>query len=599
MSNSEKKLKKYMLKIPNTKISTHSMFLILIIILGFILRVWGINFGLPDLYGPAEFYTVNNAVSYGGGSLEPLNFAHPPLLSYIIFILYGFYFIVGYILGSFASVHQYAVQFFLNPSPFYLIGRFVSAFIGTLTILLTYVLGKKVFNRKIALLGSLFMAIAFVHIGYSHYIRPDILMVLLIVVTIIFVIKYFETGKIKYSIFSGFFTGLAVMAKYPAIILAFSIFIAHTLLFIKEKAKTKKKLFHYSYSLILACLFIVAGMFIGSPYTFLDFSSFWRDFRYVMFGSVQVPGTGNFLANVNSYFSFLLSSEGLGFMITLTAILGFFIILTKLSNKKISFLSFPIIFFIVLILSPFKFWYILPIIPFICLLASYCILTIINIITKSKKIETTLLVTISVVMILLPLYSIILFDYKISQKDTRTIAREWVAQNIPEGTKLLVDNYGPQLRENRDSLSRRWKETSESDFEQEYERSNDYEDTRSSYRKYMLEALRLYKGKAYDVTHMRHAYWKSSEYEPDLEIQRKARNIEISPRSLEYYKENNYEYFLTSSFQYDRYFTENGLKNFPSTFNLYNSIFNDCELVREFKPGKFMPGPTVRIYRII
>ena len=454
-------------------------------------------------------------------------------------------------------------------------------------------------NRRIALLSSLFMAIAFVHMQYSHYIRPDILMVLLTVVTIIFVIKYFETKKIKYSIFSGFFTGLAVMSKYPAIILAFSVFIAHILLFIKEKAKAKKKLFHYSYSLILACLSILAGMFIGSPYTFLDFSSFWRDFRYVMFGSVQVPGTGNFLANVNSYFSFLLSSEGLGFMITLAAILGFFLMLIKLSQKKLSFLSFPAVFFIVIILSPFKFWYILPIIPFVCLLASYSILTIINIITKSKKIGTTLLVTISIVMILLPLYSIILFDYKISQKDTRTVVREWVEQNIPEGTKLLVDNYGPQLRENIDSLLRRWKETSESDFEQEYERSKDYEDTRSSYRKYMLEALKLYKGKTYDVTHMRHAYWKSSEDEPDLEIQRKARNIEISPLSLEYYKENNYKYFLTSSFQYDRYFAENGMNNFPSSFNFYNSIFNECELVKEFKPGKFAPGPIVRIYKII
>ena len=112
MSNFREKLKKYMLKIPNTATSTHSILLILIIILGFILRVWGINFGLPDLYGPAEFYTVNNAVSYGGGSIEPLNFAHPPLLSYILLILYGFYFITGYLFGSFASINQFAVHFF-------------------------------------------------------------------------------------------------------------------------------------------------------------------------------------------------------------------------------------------------------------------------------------------------------------------------------------------------------------------------------------------------------------------------------------------------------------------------------------------------------
>ena len=82
MPNLGKKLKEYKLKTKNITISTHSILLILIIILGFILRLWGINFGLPGLYGPAEFYTVNNAVSYGGGSLEPLNFAHPPLLSY-------------------------------------------------------------------------------------------------------------------------------------------------------------------------------------------------------------------------------------------------------------------------------------------------------------------------------------------------------------------------------------------------------------------------------------------------------------------------------------------------------------------------------------
>jgi hypothetical protein len=60
---------------------------------GFFLGVIGIGYGLPNLYHKDEQYYVNLALSFGMGDFNPHIFENPPLASYLLFVLYVFYYV--------------------------------------------------------------------------------------------------------------------------------------------------------------------------------------------------------------------------------------------------------------------------------------------------------------------------------------------------------------------------------------------------------------------------------------------------------------------------------------------------------------------------
>ena len=109
--------------------------LLAILFLGALLRIWGINFGLPFTYHADEPIVVNHAMAYGLGSLNPHFFAIPPLTSYLLFFLYGIYFLMGKALHVFASADSFAMAFLKDPTVFYMIGRvFLGVLPGVATI---------------------------------------------------------------------------------------------------------------------------------------------------------------------------------------------------------------------------------------------------------------------------------------------------------------------------------------------------------------------------------------------------------------------------------------------------------------------------------
>jgi hypothetical protein len=71
---------------------------LLICALAFVLRIWGISFGLPGVDHGDESEVVNHAVRFGSGDLNPHRFQYGSLVQYILFALYGLYYVIGYLL---------------------------------------------------------------------------------------------------------------------------------------------------------------------------------------------------------------------------------------------------------------------------------------------------------------------------------------------------------------------------------------------------------------------------------------------------------------------------------------------------------------------
>ena len=143
----------------------NNLALYLILVLGFVVRFYGVQFGLPEIYHADEPMVVNHAVAYGSWDFNPHYFKLPPLLSYSLFFLYGIYFVLGYIVNVFNSISEFEMLFLTDPSSFYLIGRTVFGVIfGTATIYLVYLLALQLCGgKKVAILSALFLALSFLH----------------------------------------------------------------------------------------------------------------------------------------------------------------------------------------------------------------------------------------------------------------------------------------------------------------------------------------------------------------------------------------------------------------------------------------------------
>ena len=129
--------------------------LFIILLIAFFLRIWGISFGLPGTDHGDETEVVNHAVRFGSGDLNPHRFQYGSFFQYILFVFYSAYFLIGYLLGTFSSMHQFALHFIQDPTVFYEIARGLSAFFGTATLGITYLIGKSVKGEKAVLFDAL------------------------------------------------------------------------------------------------------------------------------------------------------------------------------------------------------------------------------------------------------------------------------------------------------------------------------------------------------------------------------------------------------------------------------------------------------------
>ena len=102
-----------------------------------LIRLWGIDYGLPFIYWVDEYHEVMRAMELGAGGF---NFARTGKggFYFLLFFEYGAYFVVLKAVGAIATVKEFAEHFARDPSAFYLMGRVTAALFGCATVLAAY-----------------------------------------------------------------------------------------------------------------------------------------------------------------------------------------------------------------------------------------------------------------------------------------------------------------------------------------------------------------------------------------------------------------------------------------------------------------------------
>ena len=405
----------------------HKYMFIAILLSGAFLRALGIDFGLPFLLHNDEPVIVNYALAYGRGDLNPHFFKVPPFLSYILFFFYGVYFLIGKIAGHFRSVSDFGYRYLTDPTAFYLIGRVVAGFLfGTFSIGLIYRLSRRIYNTRTALFAALFLAFNFMHVRDSHYIYFDIPLVFFTLLFFLCLYNVYSRGTVKWYVISGLVLGVAVNVKYSAVLMALPAFAV----LVRDcrgrggGAFLKRTLW--------ATAAVMAGLFLSSPYMFLDMGFFLDTISRMPF--FRPPFWFHLRVS-------LLNGTGSGILIFSLA--GVIFSLRKKNFYASVAALFCVFYYLVLTFSSqMAERYVFPMLPFVLIFAAYAVDRSTDGIRR-PFIRRTAAVLICVVLMTPSLVRLYYSEKLFLRKDTRQLSYDWAMDNIPGGSQIAIDATGP------------------------------------------------------------------------------------------------------------------------------------------------------------
>jgi len=419
------------------KIKPSQITLPAILVLGFALRFVAVNFGLPHLYHADEPIVVNHALAYGAGDFNPHFFKIPPLISYLLFAAYGVFYLIGNLTGVFSGIEAFEIQFYADPSSYYLIARIIfGVIIGTATIGVLYRFADKYFDRTVAYVSALFLAVSFLHVRDSHYIYTDISLVLVLVCAFhVFGGMMDKRHSLKEHFGMGLMIGLATAIKYNGILIA----VPYLLLSLCCRKDNRFILKEWTFAMVGAVMIFI----LLNPFSVLSFSEFLHQIRQ------EADAHSGVMWYHHLFYSL---SEGIGIPLLVMSLLGIVSSLGRFDVMKAAIALFCLVYYMVICL-----WgqgydrYVLPIVPFMCLMAA----SFVSLCRREHDRGRTVLMMALILCAVTPnIIKGFVFNGIMLQDDTRTLAKKWVEEHIPSGSTLGLEGifFMPRLMHSREQL---------------------------------------------------------------------------------------------------------------------------------------------------
>lgn len=401
------------------------IYLFLIIAAAFIVRAIGIGYGLPFAYHDDEPLLVNYALAYGTGDFNPHSFNFAPLLTYVLFLIYGVFFLLGHVFGYFHALKDFAYLYLSDPTSFYLIGRVLYGLIcGTISVFLLYIAGKRYFNVSVGLLASFFLAFNFIHARDSHYLYFDIPLTLCAILFFIKAHDFFAPAKARDYALLGALLGLSISVKYQGIYLSapFGVAILYNLYI--SKGAAPRDIMRNLFLCALSCAVIIL---ISNPYLFFNIPAFIN--KIGRFPYIPVPWF--FHIKVSLF-------NGCGALMVLAGVLGMaWSFIRKDKGVLIAVYAILYYLFILKLAQPGE-RLILPLVPFILLFAASFIISVCGVI--KDPLHRSIAVALIALLLAYPSFVRIYHsDLLFLKEDTRTQAYKWIKENIKPGSRIVLD----------------------------------------------------------------------------------------------------------------------------------------------------------------
>jgi hypothetical protein len=432
--------------------SSKRTYLVIILLLALVLRIWGIGFGLPHIQHNDEGSLVHTGLFMAAERGRPNVYVHGTIFPGIIAVFSGIYYLTGKWFGLFTDQLDFLVSYIEDPSTIVLFGRLVNSIFSVATVWLVYRAGERFFLRRAGVYASLFLAVSVLHVKESHYVKPDILTGLISILVFLVSLFISRKGGLVFYIIGGLLVGLGVATKFSMILLFPTVLIAHLFNIFREKkgwilsALIDKRL-------VVLMMTWLLTFFLVSPYVFVDTRFFVSD---VLRWKETLDLSRGYPHSPLWYYIFEYLREGLGIGVWIFSIIGSGVAVYNLKKPKYGLLLvFPLLF-----LATVNIWskehvqrYSLPVVPYFALLAGLGLTKLVEFFSDKRLSKTILILGIGL-LIWQSFVRSVKFDYLLTRDHTGEMATKWIEKNIKEETSIALEgtlrpyyhpNHGPYL----------------------------------------------------------------------------------------------------------------------------------------------------------
>jgi 4-amino-4-deoxy-L-arabinose transferase-like glycosyltransferase len=389
------------------------------------LRLWGFRHGLPYVYNADEnAHFVAGAIGMFGHTYNPNYFINPPAFTYVLHAAFQ----LGF--GGRAGVSR---SYAADPSDVFALARALSAVLGAVAVGLLAWAGARLFDRRTGLVAAAVLAVAFLPVHYSHLALNDVPTLAPLCLSLAGVGGVFARGRLVDYALAGAGLGLACATKYTGGIVLLPLLAA-------AAVGPGQALGRRAGGLVLAGVLALAAFLVANPFALLDYDAF-RDGLSEQSAASSDGGGKLGLTAPNGILYYLgTTTWGLGWLPALAA-LGGAVALAVRDWRRALVLVPALVLFVLFMGTQDRYFarWLLPVYPLAALLAAYGALAALAWIRRpalAAALAGALLCAQGLVFV-------IHNDVVLSRADTRQLARDWMVENVPAGTKVVIEPVMP------------------------------------------------------------------------------------------------------------------------------------------------------------
>ena len=419
-----------------------------------LLRFYGIDWGLPQVYEEAT--PVRKAWGmwgWGEKSFDPNPhfFNYPSLTIYIQLVGQGLLYVAMKVGGVIESSLDFRLRYVLEKTPFFLLGRIITALFAIATVWLVLRLGCRIGGLLGGVAAGVLLAVNSLHIAKSQVTEVDIPLTFFVVLALSQAVAIAGAPRLRHYVMAGVALGLAASTKYTGAALAVPLVIAHVLGWRAARPQEGAEVTSTSRVswkwLAAAGALAFTAFFATSPYVFLDFAGFRADLLLER-DHMRMGHFGQGAAPTWWFYGHRLLTGILGWPIVLASLVSLVCFVWKRRAWAIVLASFVLPY-----VAGVTSWqmraerYLLPALPVLILFAGIGLAALFRSspVARLSPSARAGLATVALVLLASRGLASLPAHFERLRPDTRTEAKRWIEENIPAGSFVAIEHHGPEL----------------------------------------------------------------------------------------------------------------------------------------------------------
>lgn len=409
-----------------------------------VLRFAGLGSGRPFVYHPDEHNLAFRALDAAAQTGNPGWFEYPSLMLYLLWPIYGLFYLVS---GSETPAAFFRL-YERSPFPFHFLGRGLVAVMGVATIPLAAAIGRAVAasdTQMVSQLAALLLAVSVLHVRDSHFLTVDIPSAFFATLSLYFCLRGAEDSPHarRWQTAAAVTIGLAAGCKYTCALLVVVLALGHA------RAAPDRRMVPAVLALGRRVGLVLLVFLVTTPYALLDAGTFLHDLRYQIYTTRGPALYGGTSCGVLVYCAHMW--WGLGHGVVLLALLGASACILRRTPQRVLLVVWVGLFLAALALAP-RAWarWLLPVVPALCVLAALGVEDVTR--RLSGRLRGTAMTSLALAAIGANLAIDIPLLRLMKGTDTRSDAHAWMTEHIPRGTRVWQTLFGPPPVPGMDTL---------------------------------------------------------------------------------------------------------------------------------------------------